>query len=146
MTEQESEINPEKIVLSYLYQFGSTRENDLLSLIVRECGFSKRGSKKALDRLEKNKKIYRIVHEKLRPPGVYFRIEKYTPTEIKKEWIRQNAEIIKNSDASLLLLDLIYLDNFIKSHPHASKNEIREFLATVDMKAINKLREELMNE
>lgn len=95
MTEQK--INPEKTVLDYLYEFGNTRENDLLRIIEAECGYSKRGCKKVLERLERKKKIFRIVHVKLRPPAVYFSRKKHMPLELQKaiiqEKIRAQAQI-----------------------------------------------------
>jgi hypothetical protein len=95
MTEQQ--INPEESVLTYLYEFGNTRENDLLKIIEAECGYSTRGSKKVLERLENQKKIFRVVHIKLRPPAVYFSRKKHMPLELQKviiqEKMRAEAQI-----------------------------------------------------
>jgi hypothetical protein len=85
----EEKIDPEKTVLGYLYEFGNTRENDLLRVIEVECRYSKRGCKKVLERLENKKKIFRIVHTKLRPPAVYFSQSKHMPLELKKTIIQE---------------------------------------------------------
>ena len=71
----EQQIDPEKAVLDYLYEHGNTRENDLLNIIKIECGYSLGGSKKVLARLENKKKIFRVVHAKLRPPNCLFQPE-----------------------------------------------------------------------
>jgi hypothetical protein len=86
-------LDPETVTLEYLGEYGNTRENDLLKFIERECHLSSRGSKKVLARLEDRRKIFRVVHVKLRPPAVYFSAEPYIPLEIQKELIRAQAEV-----------------------------------------------------
>lgn len=47
-----------------------------------------------MKRLEiRKKKIFRIVHTKLRPPAVYYSIKKHIPLEIQKELIRANSQM-----------------------------------------------------
>jgi len=59
-------------VLSYLMSFGNTREDDLVAFVA--CTLNKPASyvRKALDRMVKDDKIKRVVHDKLEPHGVYF--------------------------------------------------------------------------
>lgn len=89
----EPSIGVEEGVLQYLSEFSDTREADILQYIVNEHEYSKRGAKKLIKRMEKDKRIFRIVHVKLRPPAVYYSSEKYIPLEIQKELIRAEAQI-----------------------------------------------------
>jgi len=86
-------VDAEKAVLEYLAEFGDTRETDLIQFIVNEFNYSKRGSKKLIARLEKQEKIFRVIHVKLRPPAVYYSVEEYIPLEIQKELIKAQAKI-----------------------------------------------------
>lgn len=79
-------------IQDYLYEYGDTREQDLINYGKYELG-SERGVKKALLRLEKHKRIFRIVHTKLRPPAVYYSIREYIPKDVLKEMIKANAKI-----------------------------------------------------
>lgn len=86
-------MDVEKAVLDYLSEYGDTKESDLVRFVVNEFSYSKRGSKKLIARLEKQEKIFRIVHSRLRPPSVYYSIKEYIPNEILKEMIRAEATV-----------------------------------------------------
>lgn len=80
-------------LMDYLYEFGNTREADLIKALEKE-GFRERTIKKHLPRLEKDGKIHAIFHTKLRPVAVYYSVHKeHIPLEIQKEIIRANAQM-----------------------------------------------------
>lgn len=86
-------VDVEQAVREYLAEFGNTKEADLLAYIKREFDYSEAGSKKLVDRMESQKKIFRVVHSRLHPPGVYLTVKKYVPLEIQKELIRAHAQV-----------------------------------------------------
>lgn len=86
-------MDSEKTVIDYLAEFGNTKETDLLNYIKRTLGYSESGSKKLLERLQERGKIFRVVHTKLHPPGVYLSVKEHHPLEIQKESIRAEAQI-----------------------------------------------------
>ncbi len=69
----------ENAVVSYLKDFGNTRENDLISYGVQRFGRSSKDMKKVVDRMVIKGKIFRIVHSKLRPPEVYVSLDEPLP-------------------------------------------------------------------
>jgi hypothetical protein len=86
-------MDVEEAVPDYLFEYGDTKASDLLCYVRNEFGYSLRGAKKLIARLEKKGKIFRIVHSKLRPPGVYYSAKEHIPNEILKEMIRANAKV-----------------------------------------------------
>lgn len=74
-------------------EYGSTKESDLVGYIRHRFHYSDRGAKKLVARLEDKKKIFRIVHVKLRPPAVYFSAKQYVSLELRKELIRAQAKV-----------------------------------------------------
>lgn len=102
----------EKEVVSYLLEYGDTRESDLVSWGTHKFDYSARGIKKVIERLVRDKKIFRVVHGQLRPPGVYFSVKGIRETDYSDlepehalevsriDWILENfGEIIgKDSD------------------------------------------------
>ncbi len=88
-------MDVEEEIRSYLYEYGNTKESDIISYGKQEFSYSQRGMKKVLGRMERDGKIYRVVHAKLKPPAVYLSLGEHTPIEIQKEVIRQKAEVMK---------------------------------------------------
>ncbi|MGA2309540.1 MAG: hypothetical protein ABSG57_08335 [Candidatus Bathyarchaeia archaeon] len=88
----------EQAVLDYLSEFGNTRESDLLKYIQKHFkrAYSESGSKKVLDRLTEEGKVFRVVHTKLRPPGVYFSLKEQISPELLKALLKFSAEHEKN--------------------------------------------------
>ena len=79
-------------ILDYLYEFGNTREADLIKALKND--FAVRTIKNHLKRLEDDGDIHPIYHTKLRPIAVYYSLkEKHIPLEIQKELIRARAQV-----------------------------------------------------
>ena len=58
-------------VMEYLHEYGNTKESDLIDYLEREFEYSSRQIKKIIERMEKAGSVFRVVHDKLKPPGVY---------------------------------------------------------------------------
>ena len=89
---EKEKMTVEQTVKEYLAEYGNTKESDLIRFLKNELGYSDRGIKKLLVRLEDNNLIFRVVHAKIRPPAVYYSVEEYIPLEIQKERIRAKAQ------------------------------------------------------
>ena len=85
----------EEEIIMYLYEYGNAKESDIIGYGKQKFSYSSRGMKKVIDRMERNGKIYRVVHAKLKPPGVYLSLKEHVPLEIQKELIRAQAEVRK---------------------------------------------------
>jgi|UniRef100_A0A7C4Y6B8 DNA-binding HxlR family transcriptional regulator len=85
----------EEKISEYLFEYGNTKESDLIGYLQKECGFSDRHIKKVIDKMEKEGKIHRVVHREMKPPSVYLSLHEHIPLEIAKELIRASAEIRK---------------------------------------------------
>jgi len=58
-----------------------TRESDLLKYIQKNMEFSEQGGKKVIGRLEKKGKVFRVIHNRLKPPGVYLSVKEHISQE-----------------------------------------------------------------
>jgi predicted methyltransferase len=76
------------IIMEYLHEYGNTKESDLISYVTREFDYSDRQIKHILGRMEKTENIFRVVHDKLKPPGVYIGLNQ------KAEALFLNSEIL----------------------------------------------------
>jgi len=57
-------------IISYLKKYGDTRECDLIRAM-ESLGYGERTIKKKISSLRKRRKIQDIIHDKLKPKGVY---------------------------------------------------------------------------
>lgn len=91
-------MDVEQAVLAYLTEFGNTRESDLLKYIQKHTqrAYSESGSKKVLERMTAEGKVFRVVHTKLRPPGVYLSLKEQISPELLKELLKYSVEHEKN--------------------------------------------------
>lgn len=74
----------EKEIISYLYEYGNTRESDLINYGVKKFNYSSEEMKKVIKRMVIKGKIHYIVHSKLEPPEVYISLKELLPPEITK--------------------------------------------------------------
>lgn len=77
----------EKKIISYLYEYGNTRESDLINYGVKKFNYSSEEMKKVIKRMVIKDKIHYIVHSKLEPPEVYISLKELLPPEIVKTLI-----------------------------------------------------------
>ncbi len=78
-------MNIEDRIILYLEIYGNTSEIDIISYIKQNSEISSDLAKKIINRMTIKNKIYRIVHDKLKPPIVYLTLEEPLPSEIKIE-------------------------------------------------------------
>ena len=71
----------EREIISYLEKYGNTRENDLICYGTQNLGLSPEKMKRILDHMAIEDRIYRIVHNKLKPAEVYVTLEEPLPPE-----------------------------------------------------------------
>jgi hypothetical protein len=84
-------------IVSYLTAYGNTREVDLINYGVQNFRRPPEKMKKIIDRMAVKGKIYRIVHNKLKPPEVYVSLEEPFPVYALME------DEIANSETSRIL-------------------------------------------
>jgi len=77
----------EKKIISYLYEYGNTRESDIINYGVKKFDYSSEEMKKVIKRMVIKGKIHYIVHSKLEPPEVYISLKELLPPEIAKTLI-----------------------------------------------------------
>jgi len=77
----------EKEIISYLYEYGNTRESDIINYGVKKFNYSSEEMKKVIKRMVIKGKIHYIVHSKLEPPEVYISLKELLPPEIAKTLI-----------------------------------------------------------
>ncbi|MBS7616935.1 hypothetical protein KEJ45_07040 [Candidatus Bathyarchaeota archaeon] len=85
-------------ITEYLTQYGIVREADIIAYC--KNGYTERAVKKALEKLEKQGIIERIIHDKLKPVGIYFRLKREVKTsrlkieldQIKQDYINKKIE------------------------------------------------------
>ncbi|MBE0519668.1 hypothetical protein IBX35_01315 [Candidatus Bathyarchaeota archaeon] len=78
----------EKKIILYLYEYGNTRESDLINYGVKKFDYSSEEMKKVIKRMVIKGKIHYIVHSKLEPPEVYISLKELLPPEIAKTLIQ----------------------------------------------------------
>ena len=74
----------EKEIISYLHEYGNTRESDLINYGVKKFNYSSEETKKVIKRMAVKDKIHFIVHGKLEPPEVYVSLKEPLPPEIAR--------------------------------------------------------------
>jgi hypothetical protein len=74
----------EKEIISYLHEYGNTRESDLINYGVKRFNYSPEEMKKVIKRTAIKGRIHFVVHGKLEPPEVYISLKEPLPPEIAK--------------------------------------------------------------
>jgi len=94
----------ERQIVSYLKKYGNTRETDLIIYGVQNFIQPPEKMKKILDRMTVKGKIYRIVHNKLKPPEVYIGLEEYLSFQpiMEDQIANDEAERILEEAASVV--------------------------------------------
>ncbi|MDH5460426.1 MAG: hypothetical protein OEW71_05280 [Candidatus Bathyarchaeota archaeon] len=88
-------MDTEKEIVSYLYEFGNTKESDIINYGVKKFNYSSEKMKKVIKRMAIKGKIHYVIHSKLEPPEVYISLKEPLPPEIAKilleAFIQMNA-------------------------------------------------------
>lgn len=90
--------NIERKILSYLENYGNTKESDLISYGVNDFGQTPEEMKRAIDCLMVKGAIHRIVHNKLKPPEVYVTLQEPVLPEIFLQEDNSEMEVKKILD------------------------------------------------
>jgi len=95
----------EKGLISYLYEYGNTKESDLISYGVKKFNYSSEEMKKVIKRMVIKGKIHYIVHSKLEPPEVYISLKELLPPEIAKTLIQAFIQMKAREEDVQKILD-----------------------------------------
>jgi hypothetical protein len=95
----------EKKIISYLYEYGNTRESDLINYGVKRFDYSSEEMKKVIKRMVIKGKIHYIVHSKLEPPEVYLSLKELLPPEIVKTLIEAFIQMKAGEEDVQKILD-----------------------------------------
>ena len=95
----------EKEIISYLYEYGNTRESDLINYGVKKFNYSSEEMKKVIKRMVIKGKIHYIVHSKLEPPEVYISLKELLPPEIAKTLIEAFIQMKAREEDVQKILD-----------------------------------------
>jgi hypothetical protein len=96
-------MNVEREIVSYLSNYGNTKESDLISYGVQHLDRSAIKMKKILDRMVIKGRIYRIVHNKLKPPEVYISLEELLYPEIMRDLLEAEVKEKVENDVQRIL-------------------------------------------
>lgn len=97
-------------VISYLYQYGSTRETDLINFGVRRLGLSEDGMRKLLDEMGLYGRLERVVHRELEPAVAYIKYGDMVPLELEMQAISDSMGKGKISEQNLEVAKIILLE------------------------------------
>jgi len=95
----------EKEIISYLYEYGNTRESDLINYGVKKFIYSSEEMKKVIKRMVIKGKIHYIVHSKLEPPEVYISLKELLPPEIARTLIEAFIQMKAREEDVQKILD-----------------------------------------
>ncbi len=95
----------EKEIISYLYEYGNTRESDLINYGVKKFDYSSEEMKKVIKRMVIKGKIHYIVHSKLEPPEVYISLKELLPPEIARTLIEAFIQMKAREEDVQKILD-----------------------------------------
>ncbi len=93
----------EKEAISYLGEYGNTREEDLVDYLVHSFHCSSGKTKKILHRMVINGQIYRLVHDKLDPPRVYITFEVQIRPEALNDTVDTRTSFASRSEVQEIL-------------------------------------------
>lgn len=74
----------EREVVSYLYEFGNTKESDIIKFGVQRLKCPPEKMKRTIKQLAVKGELYYVVHRKLEPPEVYISLKEPLPPETAK--------------------------------------------------------------
>ncbi len=74
----------EKEIVSYLHEFGNTRESDIVNYSIKKFNYSSEKMRKIIKQMVIRDEIHYVVHGKLEPPKVYISLKEPLPPEIAK--------------------------------------------------------------
>ncbi len=77
-------MDMEKEIVSYLHQYGNTKENDIINYGNQKFNYSSEKMKKVIRRMVIKGKAHYVVHEKIEPPEVYISLKEPLPPETAK--------------------------------------------------------------
>jgi len=95
----------EKGIISYLYEYGNTRESDLINYGVKKFDYSSEEMKKVIKRMVIKGEIHYVVHSKLEPPEVYISLKELLPPEIVKTLIQAFIQMKARKEDVQKILD-----------------------------------------
>ena len=95
----------EKEIISYLYEYGNTRESDLINYGVKKFDYAAEEMKKVIKRMVIKGKIHYIVHSKLEPPEVYISLKELLPPEIARTLIEAFIQMKAREEDVQKILD-----------------------------------------
>jgi len=111
----------EKEVISYLYEYGNTKESDIISYGVKKHNYSSERMKKIIKRMVIKGEVHYAVHSKLEPPAVYVSLKEPLPPEIAKILLEAFIQVkVAEEDAQKILDDAAVIAD------RKSKNSIRK--------------------
>jgi hypothetical protein len=96
-------LDIDKEIVSYLSNYGNTKESDLIGYGVQHFDRSAIKMKKILDRMVIKGRIYRIVHNKLKPPEVYISLEELLYPEIMRDLLEAEVKETVGEDVQRIL-------------------------------------------
>ena len=116
-------MDREKEIISYLEEYGNTREEDLVDYLVHNYNCSSGKAKKILHRMVKNGQIYRLVHDKLDLPKVYITLEVQILQEILNDTTEAKTSGSSRSEAQKILEEAVVIaKKRIQDKPATSEN------------------------
>lgn len=98
-------MDMEKEIVSYLSEYGNTKERDVINYGVKRFGYSAERMKKVIKRMVVKNKIYYVVHGKLEPPEAYVSLKEPLPPETAKILLEAHIQMKAGEEAAQKILD-----------------------------------------
>ena len=95
----------EKEIISYLCEYGNTKESDIINYGVKRFNYSQKGMKKVIKRMVIKGKIHYVVHGKLEPPEAYISLKEPLPPEITKILLEAHIQLKAGKEDAQKILE-----------------------------------------
>jgi len=98
-------VDIEKEIVSYLSEYGNTKESDIINYGVKRSNYSSKEMKKVIKRMVVKTEIHYVVHSKLEPPEVYISLKELLPPEITKILLEAHIQMKAGEEDAQKILD-----------------------------------------
>jgi len=98
-------VDIEKEVVSYLREYGNTKESDIINYGGKRFNYSPKRMKKVIKQMVIKGKIHYVVHGKLEPPETYISLKEPLPPEITKILLEASIQMKAAEENAQKILD-----------------------------------------
>jgi hypothetical protein len=101
---KKSFLSLEQKIISYLCNYGNTKETDLIKYGVQKLGVSEEGMVKLINEMEFTGRIERILHKELEPAVTYVKKGSPFPLELQLQAISDSLELSEATNQQIEMI------------------------------------------